>query len=294
MKLGIALHQGRHLLAADRDGVIVDLSEHVSGHIQNQSMLQVIVDWPTLRPTLEQALPQAKPLPEASWAAPIPSPPKFLLLAGNFRAHVVESGFAPAPEENLTPQFFVKPSTTIIGPSDEVPLTTANHALDYEAELAVVIGTRTKDATLESAMSAVWGYTVVNDISERKLNDGMPNRKKRSNDDFYDWLVGKWFDGSAPMGPFILTADELPQDPTISAKLNGEEVQSAPLSSMIHTIAEAIVYISAVLTLQPGDVISMGTPSGVGMARNRMLMDGDLIECTVSGIGTISNRVRRA
>ena len=121
----------------------------------------------------------------------------------------------------------------------------------------------------------------------------MANRRKRSNDDFYDWLVGKWFDGSAPMGPFVVTVDELVTGATVSARLNGEEVQSAPISTMIHTIAEAIVYISAVLTLEPGDVISMGTPSGVGMARGRLLTDGDVIDCTVYGIGTISNRVRR-
>lgn len=290
MKLGIAFSQGRQLLAADRDGVIVDLSTYVD----EQSVVRVIQHWTNLSPVLREALTKAKPLPDATWTAPIPNPPKFLLLAGNFRAHVVESGFAPAPEENLTPQFFVKPSTTIIGPADDIPLTGANHALDYEAELAVVVGKRTKGATLENAMGAVFGYTIVNDISERKLNDGMVDRKKRSNDDFYDWLVGKWFDGSAPMGPFVVTAESFPKDVNVSASLNGEEVQNAPLSAMIHSIAEAIVYISAVLTLEPGDVISMGTPSGVGMARSRLLTEGDLIECSVSGIGTISNRVRRA
>ena len=289
MKLGIAAIQGRSVIAAARDGVIVDLSSCV----REQSLLRVIEDWTALRPVLEKALPDAKTLPGATWVAPIPQPPKFLLLAGNFREHVIESGYAPAPEENLTPQFFVKPSTAIIGPTDEIPLTRTNRALDYEAELAVVIGTRTRDATVASAMNAVWGYTVVNDISERKLNDGMADRRKRSNDDFFDWLVGKWFDGSAPMGPFVTTADELPEDPVVSARLNGEEVQSAPLSAMIHSIAEAIVYISAVLTLETGDVISMGTPAGVGKARGRLLEDGDVIECSVTGIGTLRNRVRR-
>lgn len=291
MKLGIALHEGRRILAADRDGEMVDLSEYVD----EQDLVVVIQHWPRLKPVLAIALAHARALPaSAVWLAPIPNPPKFLLLAGNFRAHVVESGFAPAPEDNLTPQFFMKPSTAILGPADDIPLTSTNRALDYEAELAVIIGKRTKNATLKSATNAVWGYTVVNDISERKLNEGMPDRKKRSNDDFYDWLVGKWFDGSAPMGPFAITAEDLPQDPIVSAQLNGEEVQNAPLSAMIHSIAEAIVYISAVLTLEPGDVISMGTPSGVGMARNRLLADGDLIECSVSGIGTLRNRIRRA
>jgi 2-keto-4-pentenoate hydratase/2-oxohepta-3-ene-1,7-dioic acid hydratase in catechol pathway len=204
---------------------------------------------------------------------------------------VIESGFEAAPEENLTPQFFIKPSTTIIGPTDDIPLTSANRALDYEAELAVVIGSRTRHATPATAMEAVWGYTVVNDISERKLNDGMVDRKKRSNDDFYDWLVGKWFDGSAPMGPYVTTVDEAPAEFVVRARLNGKLVQEAPSSAMIHSVAEAIVYISKVLTLEPGDVISMGTPAGVGMATGRLLQDGDLIECEVSGIGTLRNRV---
>jgi 2-keto-4-pentenoate hydratase/2-oxohepta-3-ene-1,7-dioic acid hydratase in catechol pathway len=292
MKLGIASHQGRHLLAADRDGAIVDLSACV----EQQSLLHVIENWQSLASLLQLELPQAKVLESAAWTAPLPRPPKFLLLAGNFRAHVVESGFAPAPEENLTPQFFLKPSITIIGPADDIPLTITNHQLDYEAELAVVIGTRTRNATPENAMSSVFGYTIVNDISERKLNDGIAGRKLRSRDDFFDWLVGKWFDGSAPMGPFVVTTEEFAEqspDPTVSARLNNQEVQRAPLSAMIHSVAEAILYISSVLTLEPGDVIAMGTPAGVGVARNRLLRDGDLIECSVSGIGTISNRVRR-
>jgi 2-keto-4-pentenoate hydratase/2-oxohepta-3-ene-1,7-dioic acid hydratase in catechol pathway len=245
-----------------------------------------------LRPILRDAVAAAdRVIADAAWTSPLPHPPKFLLLAGNFRAHVVESGFAAAPEENLTPQFFMKPSTTIIGPNDEIPLTAANHAPDYEAELAVVIGTRTRNATLATAMDAVWGYTVVNDISERKLNDGMPDRRKRSNDEFYDWLVGKWFDGSAPMGPYILTADEAPGEFVVRARLNGKLVQEAPASAMIHSVAEAIVYISNVLMLEPGDVISMGTPAGVGMATGRLLQDGDVIECEVSGVGALRNRV---
>ena len=161
MKLGIASFEGRSLLAADRNGTIVDLSPYVD----QQSLVRVIEDWASLEPVLKEVLPQARTLADATWAAPIARPPKFLLLAGNFRAHVIESGFAPAPDENLTPQFFLKPSTTIIGPTDDIPLTSTNHALDYEAELAVVIGKRTKNATLETAMSVVFGYTVVNDIS---------------------------------------------------------------------------------------------------------------------------------
>jgi 2-keto-4-pentenoate hydratase/2-oxohepta-3-ene-1,7-dioic acid hydratase in catechol pathway len=287
MKLGMAKSAGRTFLAASVDDAIVDMSATITV----PTLFDLIAAWPEWGPKVPAAIAAAPKAPGAIWQAPIPLPPKFLLLAGNFRAHVVESGFAPVPVGNLTPQFFIKPPTTIIGPSDVIPLTRTNRGLDYEAELAVIIGAKTKNATLENAMNAVWGYTVVNDISERKLNEGVPDRHKRSNDDFYDWLVGKWFDGSAPMGPFAITADELPSDPSVTAHLNGEIVQDSPISVMIHTVAEAIVYISSILTLEPGDVISMGTPSGVGMARGRLLQDGDIIECSVSGIGTLRNRV---
>lgn len=288
MRLGIATLDGRSFVAAQETDKVVDLSAYAT-----QGLLGVIRDWERLKPILQEAVARSEGVPSrVIWSSPLPDPPKFLLVAGNFRAHVVESGFAAAPDENLTPQFFIKPSTAIIGPTADIPLTSANHALDYEAELAVVIGSRTRNATLQNAMDAVWGYTVVNDVSERKLNDGMPDRKKRSNDDFYDWLVGKWFDGSAPMGPYVVTRDEAGDGFTVSASLNGELVQQAPTSTMIHSVAEAIVYISKVLTLEPGDVIAMGTPSGVGMARGRLLQDGDVIECEVSGVGVLRNRVR--
>jgi 2-keto-4-pentenoate hydratase/2-oxohepta-3-ene-1,7-dioic acid hydratase in catechol pathway len=259
MKLGMAKSGGRIFLATDVDGSIVDLSESAA----NADLLTVIRDWKMWQPQLQAAIDVGgSKVTDGVWQAPLPKPPKLLLLAGNFRAHVVESGFAPVPEGTTTPQFFMKPSTTIIGPVDDIPLTQANVALDYESELAVIIGSKVKDATPKNAMAAVWGYTIVNDVSERKLNGGMQDRRKRSTDDFYDWLVGKWFDGSAPMGPFAVTAN-----------------------------AEAIVYISQVLTLEPGDVICMGTPSGVGMATGRLLQDGDVIECEVSGIGSLRNRV---
>jgi 2-keto-4-pentenoate hydratase/2-oxohepta-3-ene-1,7-dioic acid hydratase in catechol pathway len=290
MRIGIASNNGRKFVAALAGDIVVDLSLY----LESQDLMGVIQDWQRLAPVLHSAVDGATGVGgEVMWHAPLPAPPKFLLLAGNFRAHVVESGFEAAPEENLTPQFFIKPSTTIIGPSDDIPLTSMNHTLDYESELAVVIGRHTRSATLANAMDAVWGYTVVNDVSERKLNEGMPDRKKRSNDDFYDWLVGKWFDGSAPMGPYLITKDEMPAEVTVSARLNGELVQEGGTSLMIHSVAEAIVYISKVLTLEPGDVISMGTPAGVGMARGRLLRDGDVMECEVSGIGILRNTVRQ-
>ena len=133
----------------------------------------------------------------------------------------------------------------------------------------------------------------MNDISERRLNANLSSRKLRSNDEFFDWLTGKWFDSSAPMGPYVVTADEIP-DPAqfvVRAFLNGDKVQEAPATAMVHSVGETLSYISQILCLEPGDIVSMGTPAGVGLARGRLLQDGDLIECEVEGIGRLTNRV---
>ena len=290
MKLGRVAVEGEEHFVVERDGKLVALD----GIIPVEGLRAVLAAWSDYEQRIVSASGQSLEKGEVRWLAPIPNPPKFLLLAGNFRAHVVESGFAPLPDGVLTPQFFIKPNTTLAGAEDPIPLTASNVALDYEAELGVILGkSLARRANAAEALDAVWGYTVINDISERKLNANLDGRHKRSNDDFYDWLVGKWFDGSAPCGPWLVSKDELPElsHVEIVARLNGETVQQAPCSAMVHTIAEAIVYISQVLTLEPGDIISMGTPSGVGTARGRLLAADDLIECEITGLGRLANRV---
>jgi 2-keto-4-pentenoate hydratase/2-oxohepta-3-ene-1,7-dioic acid hydratase in catechol pathway len=185
----------------------------------------------------------------------------------------------------------MKPSTPIIGAEDSIPLSSRNTALDYEAELGVVIGRPLKNAWPAEAQAAVWGYTLVNDVSERRLNANWPDRKIRQNDEFFDWLTDKWFDGSAPVGPWIVTADEVtnPAALIIRAFLDDEKVQEAPASAMIHSIADTLSYISRIVSLEPEDLVAMGTPSGVGMARNRLLQAGDRITCEIEGIGRLTN-----
>jgi len=292
MRVGIARHRNQNVLAAAFGDSAVDLS----GCGPWENVIALIIDWQSAQSVLHRALDQRASMIPApvQWLAPIPDPPKFFLLAGNFRPHVVESGFSPLPENNMTPQFFLKPSTTIVGDSDPISLTPRNTALDYEGELAVVIGKSVKHATSAEAKQAIWGYTIVNDISERRLNATMSPRNTRANDEFFDWLAGKWFDNSTPMGPYIVTADEIakPEELIVRTFLNTEKVQEARLSTMVHDSAEAMSYISSIVTLQPGDVISMGTPAGVGMAHNRFLKHGDVIECEVSQIGRLTNRVQ--
>jgi 2-keto-4-pentenoate hydratase/2-oxohepta-3-ene-1,7-dioic acid hydratase in catechol pathway len=291
VKLGILETREQSLLACEQRGQVINLW----GCGPWNTISEVIRDWDAARGVLAEACGESWRVMHQPyrWLPPIPRPPKFLLLAGNFRAHVVESGFTPAPDENLTPQFFMKPSTAIIGAEDPIPLSSRNVALDYEAELGVVIGHPLKNCSPAEAQAAVWGYTVVNDVSERRLNAKWPHRKIRQNDEFFDWLTGKWFDGSAPVGPWVVTADEIadPRELIIRAFLNGEKVQEAPASAMIHSIPDALSYISQIVSLEPGDLIAMGTPSGVGMARNRLLQAGDRIACEVEGIGRITNLV---
>ncbi len=233
------------------------------------------------------------PLISLKLDAPIREVPKLLALAGNYRKHIAESGFTTEGTV-WTPQIFWKPSTTILEPGGAVTLRPKNQFFDWEVELAVVIGQRARDLTVDNAMSVVFGYTVLNDLSERKFNSEIANRDKREFDPFFDWLAGKWFDGSAPMGPEIVTADEIadPHNLPIRLSLNGETMQDSNTSYMIFRIPETIAAISAVLTLQPGDVIAMGTPEGVGFARGRALRDGDHLRAEIEGIGALDTYIR--
>ncbi|MEO6909979.1 MAG: fumarylacetoacetate hydrolase family protein [Edaphobacter sp.] len=244
-----------------------------------------------LKPVLAEAV-AAAPLISAEGLrldAPIRSVPKLLALAGNYRKHIVESGFSDEVHGVWTPQIFWKPTTSIGAPGDKVALRPNNVFFDWEVELAVVIGQRAKDIPVAEAMSCVFGYTVINDLSERQFNAKLENRDKREFDVFFDWLMGKWFDGSAPLGPEIVTADEIgdPHNLWIRLWLNDELMQDSNTSHMISNIPETIAAISSVLTLEPGDVIAMGTPAGVGFARKRALRAGDHLRAEIEGLGAL-------
>lgn len=224
--------------------------------------------------------------------APIRDARKVFALAGNYRKHIVESGFQdPTAEGVLTPQVFWKPPTTINSPGGAIAIRPNNVFVDWEIELAVIIGKRAKDVPAYEAMEHVFGYTVINDISERKFNAGVQNRKVREFDPFFDWLMGKWFDGHAPLGPEIVTKDEIadPHNLPIRLWVNGELMQDSNTSYMIFDIPQTIAYISSVVTLEPGDVIAMGTPEGVGLARGIALQPGDVLRGEIEGIGVLEN-----
>ena len=226
--------------------------------------------------------------------APIPRPPKVLALAGNYSEHIQEAGLAlglsDSPRQTTVPRAFLMPPTVVIGPDEEISWPAYSEKIDYEIELAVVIGKKAKCVSPKEALEYVAGYTIANDISARNVTFAKA-RTKRPWDEFYDWLNGKWADGFLPMGPYILTCDEVAevQNLNMELKVNGEIRQKANTSQMIFPVADVVSFLSYIMTLEAGDVIATGTPAGVAAATGKFLKPGDKIECTIDKLGTLTN-----
>lgn len=231
---------------------------------------------------------QTVPLDAVTLLAPIPTPPRNVMCLGkNYAEHAAESHRAWGDKEELPafPIVFTKATTAVNGPYADIPFDTAvSEMIDYEAELAVVIGRVGKNIVREQAMAYVFGYTVLNDATARDLQR---NHKQ--------YFKGKSLDGHCPMGPWIVTADEIadPHALRVTCEVNGVTKQDGNTSQMIFDIPETLAQLSRGMTLLPGDIIATGTPSGVGFARRppEFLAPGDVVTCTVAGIGTIRNRV---
>jgi 2-keto-4-pentenoate hydratase/2-oxohepta-3-ene-1,7-dioic acid hydratase in catechol pathway len=254
---------------------------------------RVLWSWVS-RLSLEERAELSFPLDEVDLLPPLANPPKILLLAGNYAAHVAERGGMAAERAETFPYVFLKPpSSTLIGPGDPVvlPMVSPDH-VDWECELGVVIGRRCRHTTEAAALSYVAGYTVVNDISDRKFRPN-PGRKNRERDKHFDWLHGKWHDTFCPIGPCIVSADDLkdPQQLHLSLRVNGQTKQDASTAQMIFPVAAVIEFLSRIVTLEPGDIISTGTPSGVGSASGQYLRPGDVVEASIDGIGTLRNPI---
>jgi len=213
--------------------------------------------------------------------APVPLPPKIICLGLNYRDHA-EEAHVPFPEE---PILFSKPSTAIVGPDDCVVYPKISSQVDYEVELAVVIGKEGRNISEADASNHIGGYTVFNDISARDVQ-------------FKDkqWFRGKSFDTFAPTGPCLVLSGQI-RDPhrlKMELRVNGEVRQSSTTANMIFEIPQIIAFISRVMTLQPGDIIATGTPAGVGFyakPEKRLLRPGDFMEAEIQGIGVLRNRV---
>ena len=234
------------------------------------------------------------PLDSVKLLAPIPRPGKILALAGNYVEHIKEAGLklglSDSPRLTTVPRPFIMPATAVANPGDEIPWPVYSETIDYEIELAIVIGQKAKGVEPDDAMKIIAGYTIANDISARTVTF-KKNRAVRPWDDFYDWLNGKWADGFCPIGPYLLTADEIEDVQNINMKLtvNGEIRQKANTSQMIHTVAQIVSFMSHLMTLEPGDIIATGTPSGVGFATGNYLKTGDRIEASIEKLGTLTN-----
>ena len=225
---------------------------------------------------------------------PIPKPSKLFLLAGNYAAHIEEGGDVAAERAETFPYVFMKPpSTTLTDPGRPVVIPRISpDAIDWELELAVVIGGRGRHVPEADALKIVAGYTVINDISNRIFRPN-PNRKKRERDRFFDWLHGKWFDSFCPCGPCLTAADAVPDPQALDMELrvNGQVQQSASTAQQIFSVAEVIAFVSSIVTLEPGDIISTGTAAGVGHAKSMYLKPGDTITARIEGIGTLTSPV---
>jgi len=220
------------------------------------------------------------PFEHAAFRAPIPRPPKIICIGLNYRDHAAEAKMA-IPD---VPTVFSKYNTSITGHGCPIVLPKNSAKPDYEAEFAVVIGKGGRHIPADRWREHVFGYTIVNDVSARDFQLATSQ-----------WMMGKTFDTFAPMGPVIVTADEIadPHNLRIGTRVNGEQLQDGNTSNLIFGVDKLIAFLSSVFTLEPGDVISTGTPAGVGFAYKppKWLKAGDTVEVEVEGIGTLVNPV---
>lgn len=255
-------------------------------------MVRLIEDFGGLRDLLRPAG-DPMPLESVTIEAPLPNPPRNLFCVGkNYSEHArefsgsgYEAGAVKGAEVDEYPAVFTKPATSIVGPGAEVLLhPEITSEVDYEIELALIIGKPGRNIPRARAYEHIWGYTIVNDVTAR-------DRQKRHK----QWFLGKALDTFCPMGPWIATADEIdPENLDLETRVNGEVRQRANTRDLIFDIPSLVETISSGLTLVPGDVIVTGTPAGVGIGFNppRFLKRGDVVSMTITGLGTLENTFR--
>lgn len=295
MKLVSCIYQSEHQIGIVNGESVVLLSSLLPGWpTKNKDMLSIIDDGPSAMVAINTAMDVNKSsdyavsLSSVTLLAPIPRPRKNIMCLGfNYVEHARESLQANKREVKIPehPIVFTKSVSSVNGPYADIPYNRrASTQLDWEVELAVVIGKGGINITEENALDHVFGYSVINDISARDLQF----RHKQ-------FFLGKSLDGACPMGPWIVTADEIadPHALDLSCWVNGELKQSANTCQQLFKIAKVIEILSTGMTLEPGDIIATGTPSGVGFARipPEFLQPDDIVECEIENIGRIKNRV---
>ncbi len=271
MRLATLRHDGRTSAVRVEDETLVELD------CPDVGALLAARDWRTKKGIAEHEL------AGADFAPPVLRPGKIVCVGLNYRTHIQEMG----RELPRYPTLFVKFPEALVGPRDDVLLDPASDAVDWEAELAVIIGAPVRRATEAQAEKAIAGFSVLNDVTMRDWQYRTPQ-----------WLQGKTFEGSTPFGPVLVTPDELPGGTRprlrISAEVDGETVQSADTGDLVFDPPALVAYVSLIVTLNPGDVIATGTPGGVGHARKppRYLRDGTKLRTEIEGIGRLENVAR--
>jgi 2-keto-4-pentenoate hydratase/2-oxohepta-3-ene-1,7-dioic acid hydratase in catechol pathway len=292
---------------AARSGVVVeeelfDVAE-LTGRSSYATMLDVLNDWENAQALLDTAATKIRegkikgiPLGEVKLLAPVLYPSAIFCAGANYVDHMQEMAAIRKidPGEGLSdmglnPWHFLKTSRTVVETESIVRLPESSKMVDWEAELAVVIGQPARKVSVEKALAYVAGYTIANDLSARDLAvrpEISPTSPFR-----YDWMSQKNFDRACPLGPWIVPAKEIADPQNLSIRLWVNEIlkQDSHTSKMIFSVAEQIAHLSTLITLHPGDLILSGTPSGVGSARKEFLKSGDLVRVWIEGIGTLSN-----
>ncbi|MNO78479.1 Ureidoglycolate lyase [compost metagenome] len=283
MKLARYSHNGRTSLGKVEGQYLIDLSEVLPSGARDVADIIASPDALQAARTLPAHAGNRLPLAEVYLTAPILRPSKFLALGMNYKDHEEEARKAgvPIPASQV---WFSKQVSCINGPFDDVHYPSVCEMLDYEAELGVVIGKPGRHISEEQALEHVAGYFVANDVSARDWQGKSPT-----------WTLGKSFDTHGPIGPWIVTADEIadPQALNIRLQVNGQTRQQSSTARMTYSIARQIAYLSQVMTLQTGDILITGTPAGIGLGMNPpgLLAVGDVVRVEIDGIGHIENRI---
>jgi len=261
--------------------VPANMTEFLQGGEESLARAKEAAEW-ALQNSEKSAYKLVHKLSDVKLGAPVQNPGKIVCVGQNYREHIMEM----KREIPKIPVVFAKYSNTLIGPNDDIPLYPVSDTMDYEAELAVVIGKRARNVKQADALKYVAGYTVANDVTYREL-------QRRT----IEWLQGKTVEGTLPMGPWIVTSDEIP-DPAgmeIYLTLNGQEMQHSNTANLVFTVPFLVEFLSELMTLEPGDIILTGTPGGVGFARDPQVFmkDGDVVRVVIDKIGSIENRVKK-